>query len=66
VPLAALTLASARTTRLDFAAKNGLALVIEPHAPGLFRLRAGLATQLAEDKALSARARASGAAAGAP
>jgi len=58
VPLAALTLASARATRLDFVTKNGLALVIEPHAPGLFRLRAGLASQLAEDKPASPRARA--------
>jgi len=57
-PLAALTLAAARATRLDFVTQNELALVIEPHAPGLYRLRAGLASQLAEDKPLSPRARA--------
>jgi len=56
-PLAALTLASARATRLDFVTKTGLALVVEPHAPGVFRLRAGPAAQLAEDKPVSIRAR---------
>jgi len=57
-PLAALTLTSARATRLDFATQQNLALVIEPHAPGLFRLRVGASSQLADDKPLAPRARA--------
>jgi len=56
-PLAALTLASAHATRLDFVTKHGLALVVEPHAPGVFRLRAGAAAQWVEDKPLPPRDR---------
>jgi len=57
-PIDTLVLKSARPARLDFATPDGLSLVVEPHAPGLFRLRCSLAAQLAEDKVPSPRARA--------
>ena len=58
VPLETLALRSSRTSRIEFDTLDGLRLVVEPHAPGVFRVRCGLVTQLAEDKALSGRARA--------
>ena len=48
----------ARSARIEFDAGDGLSWVVEPHAPGVFRIRCGAAVQLAEDKPLGARARA--------
>jgi len=58
VQLETLALRSSRTSRIEFDALDGLRMVVEPHAPGVFRVRCGPATQLAEDKPLSGRARA--------
>lgn len=53
-----LDLKQSRSTRLDFDAGNGLHLVVEPHAPGVFRLRCGTPAQVAEDRPAGNRARA--------
>jgi len=58
LPIETIALKSARPARVDFVTPDGLSLVVEPHAPGLFRLRFGPTEQLAEDKTLSLRARA--------
>ena len=50
-------LLTSRPSRFDFDAGDGLHLVVEAHAPGVFRLRCGEANHLNEDKP-SARARA--------
>lgn len=46
------------STRIQFDAGAGDVLVIEPHAPGVFRLRAGPHEKVATDKPRSQRARA--------
>ncbi|MEI2416895.1 glycoside hydrolase family 31 protein [Orrella sp. JC864] len=53
-----LDLKQSRATRLDFDAGGGLSLVVEPHAPGVFRLRCGLPAQVAEDRLPGIRAKA--------
>ena len=50
-------LLTSRPSRIDFDAGDGLHLVVEAHAPGVFRLRCGEANQLNDDKP-GARARA--------
>lgn len=50
-------LLTARPSRIDFDAGDGLRLVVEAHAPGLFRLRFGTA-QLFTDEKLSPRGKA--------
>jgi alpha-D-xyloside xylohydrolase len=50
-------LLTARPSRIDFDAGDGLRLVVEAHAPNTFRLRFGSAHQFADDKP-TARARA--------
>ncbi|AZY50216.1 glycoside hydrolase family 31 protein [Bordetella avium] len=50
-------LLTSRPTRIDFDAGDGLHLVLEAHAPGVFRLRCGQAGLLTDDKP-GARARA--------
>ena len=57
-PIDTLVLKSSRPARLDFTVQEGLGLVVEPHAPGLFRLRFGPVAQLADDKPQTMRARA--------
>ena len=44
-------LLTSRPSRIDFDAGEGLHLVVEPHAPGVFRLRCGQPALLADDKA---------------
>ncbi|WP_459616984.1 glycoside hydrolase family 31 protein [Bordetella sp. 2513F-2] len=44
-------LLTSRPSRIDFDAGDGLHLVVEAHAPGVFRLRCGEAALLADDKA---------------
>ncbi|MVW71756.1 glycoside hydrolase family 31 protein [Bordetella sp. 15P40C-2] len=55
--LDAVELLSSRSSRVDFDAGDGLHLVVEAHAPGVFRLRCGQANVLNEEKP-SARVRA--------
>ena len=55
--LESIELLSSRSSRVDFDAGDGLHLVVEAHAPGVFRLRCGLANVLNEEKP-STRARA--------
>ena len=50
-------LLTSRPSRIDFDAGDGLHLVVEAHAPGVFRLRCGEANHLTDDKP-GARARA--------
>ncbi|WP_032972116.1 glycoside hydrolase family 31 protein [Bordetella hinzii] len=50
-------LLTSRSSRIDFDAGGGLHLVVEAHAPGVFRLRGGEASLLTDDKP-GARARA--------
>ncbi|AUL48333.1 glycosyl hydrolase [Bordetella trematum] len=56
-PLDTIELLTSRPSRIDFDAGDGLHLVVEAHAPGVFRLRCGEASQLTDDRP-SARARA--------
>jgi len=55
--LESVELISSRSSRVDFDAGNGLRLVVEAHAPGVFRLRCGQANALNDEKP-SARVRA--------
>ncbi|CAM4052734.1 glycoside hydrolase family 31 protein [Bordetella muralis] len=55
--LESVELLSSRPSRIDFDAGDGLHLVVEAHAPGVFRLRCGQASVLNEEKP-SARVRA--------
>jgi alpha-glucosidase (family GH31 glycosyl hydrolase) len=57
VPLETVELSASRASRIDFDAGGGLHLIIEAHAPGVFRLRCGGPARLSDDKAGS-RARA--------
>ncbi|HEY0296904.1 MAG TPA: glycoside hydrolase family 31 protein [Bordetella sp.] len=57
VPLETAELLTSRPSRFDFDAAGGLHLVIEAHAPGVFRLRCGDPALLSDEKA-SARTRA--------
>ncbi|AEE68018.1 glycosyl hydrolase [Bordetella pertussis] len=50
-------LLTSRPSRIDFDAGDGLHLVVEAHAPGVYRLRCGEASLLTDEKS-SARARA--------
>ena len=50
-------LLNARPSRVDFDAGDGLRLVVEAHAPGVFRLRCAAASALADDR-LAPRAKA--------
>ena len=43
-------LLTSRPSRIDFDAGDGLHLVVEAHAPGVFRLRFGEASLLNDDK----------------
>jgi alpha-glucosidase (family GH31 glycosyl hydrolase) len=43
-------LLNSRPSRVDFNAGDGLRMAVEPHAPGVFRLRCGAATLLNQDK----------------
>ena len=55
--LESIELLSSRSSRVDFDAGDGLHLVVEAHAPGVFRLRCGEANLLTDEKP-GARARA--------
>ncbi|OZI28605.1 glycosyl hydrolase [Bordetella genomosp. 7] len=55
--LESIELLSSRSSRIDFDAGDGLRLVVEAHAPGVFRLRFGQANLLTDEKP-GARARA--------
>ncbi|KOF53181.1 MULTISPECIES: TIM-barrel domain-containing protein [unclassified Achromobacter] len=50
-------LLTSRPSRIDFDAGDGLHLVVEAHAPGVFRLRCGAANLLADDIKPGSRAR---------
>ncbi|SAI65928.1 glycosyl hydrolase [Bordetella ansorpii] len=56
-PLDTVELLTSRPSRIDFDVGDGLHLVVEAHAPGVFRLRCGEPGQLTDEKT-SARARA--------
>ncbi|MBJ7264585.1 MAG: glycoside hydrolase family 31 protein, partial [Burkholderiaceae bacterium] len=55
--LDAVELLTTRPARVDFDAGEGMRLIVEAHAPGVFRLRCGQTARLEDDKP-SARQRA--------
>lgn len=54
-PLESVEMRDAKPGRVDFEAADALKVVIEPHAPGVFRLRLGAAAAFAEEKPGSRR-----------
>jgi alpha-glucosidase (family GH31 glycosyl hydrolase) len=44
-------LQASRSSRIDFDAGSGMSMVVEAHAPGVFRLRCGITEALSDEKA---------------